>query len=100
MLEPPRMFPKRKIDVGIGTGRNDVEFGIKNIDPVKYPTKARHGEGFVALVLADRFFASTDLLTRAGDDEVRRVHGDQIGGELRREMVARLIFPPISSREE
>jgi hypothetical protein len=41
-----------------------------------------------------------DLLVGAGDDEVRRVHGDQVGGELGGEVVLGVVVLPVEIRVE
>src|SRR5690606_19615768 len=66
----------RKERLGARAGRDDVETRIIEVDALGHPIEARHGERPVALVLADALVRAGDLLIRARDDEIRRVHGD------------------------
>ncbi|EKD36265.1 MAG: hypothetical protein ACD_75C01576G0002 [uncultured bacterium] len=99
-IEAAVVVPVGEIDVLIGAGRDDIEFWIEGVDALDHPLELRHGEGRIALVLADHVGGARDLLIGRGDDEVRRVHGDHIGGELAGEMVLFLHLLPVKGRIE
>ena len=92
--QPPPGLGIGEIDLAVRSGGDDVELWIEHIDAVHHPVEPRQGEGLVALVLPHPVIATGNLLIGAGDDEIRRVHGDEIGGELGCKVVLRIVLAP------
>ncbi len=74
--------------------RHDVEFRGKQVDPVDHLVEPRHCIVLVGLVLSHPLVRTRDFLIRAGDDEIRLVHGYEIGGVLAGKMIVRLHVLP------
>ncbi len=99
-FEPPLLVARREVDLRVHARRDDVELGIEDVDAVHDPVQPRHGEGLVGLVLAHRVGGAGDLLVGRGDDEVGRVHGDEVGRELAGEVVLLLVVAPVEVRQQ
>lgn len=51
--EPLFLLSVGEVDVHVGTGGDDVELGVEDIDTVDDSVESREGEGSVALVLSN-----------------------------------------------
>ena len=60
----------------------------------------RHGEALVRLVLPYAIRCPNNFLIGAADDEIRRIHGNDVSRELNGKVVVRLQFLPIQIAEQ
>lgn len=97
--ETPLPVGVREVDLRIGARRDDVELRVEQVDPGKDPVEPRQRVGDVPLVLSRARVGARDLLVRAVEDEVRGVHGDEVGGVLAGEVVAGLVLLPAEPRQ-
>lgn len=58
----------------VSSRRHNVELRVEDVDAVHNSVEARHRERLMALILSNSLCATSNLLVRAGDDEVGVIH--------------------------
>ena len=89
---PPRRYEYHRAK------RDCTYLGVKHINAPHNTVQAWHGEGVVALILTHPCIHAGYLLICGRDDEVGRVHGDEVGSELARKVVLLLQRLPVDVR--